>query len=90
MALIVGMSFVACKDNPVEQYGTGLISAKKQAENTAVYTNLSFLQQSVQNFRAVNSRNPESLEELRDFAKMDLDISQYDYDPATGHVTIKQ
>jgi hypothetical protein len=76
-------------ENPVEQYGTGLINSEQKAEKVKNQSNLVGLQQAVITFRASNGRFPESLEELKGSANINVDISQFDYDPRTGHVSRK-
>ena len=90
IAALAAFFLFGCKDNPVESYGTGLVGAKKQAENTKDQANLVGLQQAVQQFRAFNGRLPESLEELKGSVRMEFDVSRYDYDPDTGKVTLIQ
>jgi hypothetical protein len=81
--------FLGCEENPVEQYGTGLVDAYKKAEPAADEANLAMLQQSIQAFRAAKGRFPENLEELQGMTGTSIDPEQYLYDPGTGQLSRK-
>ena len=81
--------FLGCKENPVEQYGTGLVDAYKKAEPAADEANVAMLRQSIQAFRAAQGRFPESLEELEGMTGTSIDPEQYLYDPGTGQLSRK-
>jgi hypothetical protein len=81
--------FLGCEENPVEQYGTGLVESYKKAEPAANEANLAMLRQSIQAFRAANGRFPENLEELQGMTGTPIDPEQYLYDPGTGQLSMK-
>ena len=81
--------FLACEENPVEQYGSGLMDAYKKAEPAADEANLAMLRQSIQAFRAAQGRFPESLEELQGMTGTPIDAEQYRYDSGTGELSRK-
>jgi hypothetical protein len=92
LSVIFGMLmalFLGCEENPVEQYGTGLVDAYKKAEPAADAANLAMLRQSVQAFRAANGRFPESLEELQGMTGTPIDPQLYLYNPETGELSMQ-
>jgi hypothetical protein len=87
-AALLLIAFVSgCSENPVRDYGTGLVETYKSTEKEADAANLAVAQRTVEAFRAANGRYPESLEELKSFSTIALDPSVYDYDPATGRIS---
>jgi hypothetical protein len=79
------MAMAACEENPAKEYGTTVVRTIDRADRAADSANLAALKQSVQAYYAANGRYPESLDELG----IGIDSSHFDYDPATGTVTIK-
>ncbi len=88
LACLLGMGIMGCSE--AEDISTGVATKIKQSDVTKDQANLMTLQQSANNFRAMNGRWPESLEELKKSARLNIDISLYEYDPATGKVTYEQ
>jgi hypothetical protein len=89
IVLLLSVAFISCKDNPVDKYGTTVVDKFKSTEQFADQVSLQNIQQSVTTFRLTNSRFPEDLKELSDFAGTPLDPEKYDYDSSTGKVTAK-
>ena len=82
----------ACREkpkNPVSEYGDSLINSYKGAQNAADQANLDALKAAVSAYRAEKERYPESLQEVGNMLRSPVDLSKYDYDPATGAVTLK-
>lgn len=86
-ALLALFLLSGCEENPVRDYGTGLVETYKSTEKKAGAANLAVAQRTVEAFRAANGRYPESLDELKSFSTIELDPSVYDYDPATGRIS---
>ena len=83
----------ACKDkpkNPVAEYGDRLIDSYKGAQTAADMANLDALKKAIQAYRAANGAYPPELKDAADLVGSPLDLSKYDYDPATGAVTPRQ
>jgi hypothetical protein len=76
----------ACKDDSAEEFSKTVVVPIERAERAADSANLSALSKSVEAYRATNGRYPESLDELG----TGIDTSRFDYDPATGKVTLKK
>jgi|GEM_PF-1353779 len=93
--------FVGCKGpenappeqksaNPVSQYGDSMIGAYTQGKKAGETGNLDTVQKTIQAYRAINDRYPESLDEIEPMFGSAVDLSIYDYDPDTGQVSIKK
>jgi hypothetical protein len=82
----------ACKgkpENPVSQYGDSLIHSYQGAQNAAEQANLDAIRKSISAYRAANERFPKSLQDVENLIGGSIDLTKYDYDPATGTVTLK-
>ncbi|MGE5301421.1 MAG: hypothetical protein ACM3MB_10765 [Acidobacteriota bacterium] len=82
----------ACREkpkNPVSEYGDSLINSYKGAQNAAEIANLDALKKAVQAYRAANGSYPAELKDAESLVGGPIDLSNYDYDPATGAVTPK-
>ena len=82
----------ACKEkpkNPVSEYGDALINSYKGAQSAADQANLDSLKTAVKAYRTTNESYPKSLQEVADMLNSPIDLTKYDYDPATGTVTLK-
>jgi hypothetical protein len=77
----------ACEENPAQEYGRALTGSMKRADRTADRANLGALKKSIAAYYTMNGRYPGSLDEVAQ--PMGLDPSRFDYDPATGKVTLK-
>ncbi len=83
----------ACQEkpkNPVSEYGDSLIKSYKGAGNAAEQANLDAVQKSVNAYRAANEGFPKSLQDVEGMLGGQIDLTQYDYDPTSGKVTLKQ
>jgi hypothetical protein len=81
-----------CKEkpkNPVEEYGNTLIHAYQNSQGAVEVANLDAIKKAVQLYRAEHGEYPGSLTDIEDLAGMTIDTAKYDYDPATGSVTLK-
>jgi hypothetical protein len=86
------LALPACKEkaeNPVSQYGDSLIKSYKGAQNAAEQANLDAVQKTVNAYRASNEGYPKSLQDIENMIGSSIDLTKYDYDPATGTVTLK-
>jgi len=85
--LVLCLSLLAaCNDNPAKEYGKTVVQSIDRAHGAADSANLQALKESIQAYYASNGTYPESLDELG----MSIDASYFDYDPATGNVTLRQ
>jgi len=80
---------VGCKDNPVEEYGTGLVNTYQSTGQKADQASLSLLKTSIRTFHTAYGRFPQSLDELSQSTGARLDPSLYDYNPETGEIALK-
>lgn len=82
----------ACKEkpeNPVSQYGDSLIKSYQGAQNAAERANLDAIKRAISAYRAANEGFPKSLQDIESLIGGPIDLTKYDYDPATGTVTLK-
>ena len=82
------MAFSSCEENPVQEYGRGLTGSLEKADTAADQANLDALRKSIAAYHAAEDRYPESLTEIT--SAMGIDPARFEYDPATGHVTLRQ
>ncbi len=87
-AVLCLVAFSSCEENPVQEYGRGLTRSLDKAYTTADQANLDALGKSIAAYHAAEGRYPESLTEIT--SAMGLDPARFDYDPATGHVALRQ
>ncbi len=80
---------VSCK-NPVEQYGDEVTDAYKRTERFSNEMSLKELQKAIQAFSVSNGRYPETMEELEEFAGIQVSHEQFDYDPNTGIISLRE
>lgn len=76
-------------NNPVKEYGVGLVNSYDKSKKAASAANLDAIKRTIAAFRAANGRYPESLDETAAFMGAEIDTDAYDYDPGTGQVTLK-
>lgn len=82
----------ACNEkpaNPVSQYGDALIGSYQKARNSADTANLEALKKAVQAYRSAHDEYPKSLKDIEQIAGGRVEIEKYDYDPASGAVSLK-
>ena len=83
----------ACKEkpkNPVSEYGDSLIKSYKGAQNAAEQANMDTIQKAISAYRAANEGYPKSLQDIESLISGSIDLTKYDYDPATGTVAPKK
>jgi len=84
---------VACDQkpkNPVAEYGDSLIGAYKSGQHAGEIGNLDAVKKAVEAYRAANDKYPETLDQVRDLIGSNIDLSQYDYNPENGSVSLKK
>src|SRR5271169_1076327 len=77
----------ACKEkpeNPVSQYGDSLLKSYQGAQNAAEQANLDAVQKAISAYRASNEGFPKNLQDIENLIGGSIDLTKYDYDPATG------
>ncbi len=82
----------ACKEkpkNPVSEYGDALMGAYTDSKSAGEQANLDALKTAISNYRAANESYPKSLQDVGNLMNTQIDLTKYDYDPATGTVTLK-
>ena len=87
MALLL-FSAVACKDDPIKEYGDALLRSHARSKQVAGDASLEAIRTTIQAFEISNGRYPESLEEIREGFSGSVDWDRYTYDPATGTVSV--
>lgn len=84
---------IACDQkpkNPVAEYGDSLIGAYKSGQHAGEIGNLDAVKKAVEAYRAANDKYPESLDQVKDLIGSNIDLSQYDYNPENGSVSLKK
>src|SRR5512135_1284360 len=81
-----------CKEkpkNPVAEYGDSLVGAYKGSQNAAEQANLDAVQKAINAYHAANEGYPKSLQDVEQLIGSPIDLTKYNYDPATGTATLK-
>jgi len=81
-----------CKEkpkNPVAEYGDALSGAYKDSQSAGEQANLDALKTAITNYHAANEGYPKSLQDAGNLLTSQIDLTKYDYNPATGTVTLK-
>lgn len=73
----------------VQDYATGLTTAPGKARAAQAKIDMAALQTAVGNFYAENERYPSSLDEVSGSMQAGFDMSPFNYNPATGKVSLK-
>jgi hypothetical protein len=76
--------------NPVAEYGNSMIGAYKSGQHAEEIGNLEAVKKAVAAYHASNDKYPESLDEVKDLIGSNIDLSQYDYNPENGSVSLKK
>jgi hypothetical protein len=94
MILPVALFFLfACDQkpkNPVAEYGDSLIGAYKSGQHAGEIGNLEAVKKAVAAYHASNDKYPESLDQVKDLIGSNIDLSQYDYNPENGSISLKR
>lgn len=85
---VLFLGLMSC-ENPAKEIGKGAIETIDRSRATGAAAGLDTMNNAVETFRASNDRLPASLEELIQTMGITVDASLYNYDTATGRVTLK-
>jgi hypothetical protein len=91
--VVLCIVIVACDQqprNPVAEYGDSMIDSYKKGQQAGVTANLDAVKKAVEAYRASHDRYPSSLDDIKDFIGSPMDLTQYDYNPANGSVSVKK
>jgi hypothetical protein len=93
LALTVFIALVALgcsqSNNPVEQYGGMLTTSYSQGKVAGQVADLNAVKVTIASYYASNERYPASLEEVSALMRVPLPPDRYDYNPATGIISLK-
>ena len=87
--LFVGLIFSACDRKNPEGYSKTVTAIPERARNAADQADLEALQSTVKTYRITNGRYPADLTVIAPLLNAPVDLSKFDYDPATGTVRLK-
>lgn len=92
MILIIPVSFLffAGCDNPVEKGGDEVINALKRSQSVADNATVNALNNAAQTFKTMNSKYPDSIEQLERFTGEQIDREKFEYDPVEGKISLKK
>lgn len=80
---------VGCKQDPVKEYGEGLLDTLDSSEVAVDQANLRSLKQAVRMYHNEHGQYPNALEDVAGFMSSPVDLNKYQYNPNTGQVTLK-
>lgn len=87
---LAGLLFSACSKKKTEDYSGTLLNMPKRAENAAQQADLVALRSSIHAYRAAHGKYPQELRDVAPLLNSDINYGDYDYDPATGQVSVKK
>ncbi len=73
----------------VQQYGQGLVKSVDKARGVQAKIDLDSVKDAVRNYQVENGRYPSSLDAIKNYVRPNIDLSAFNYDPATGNVALK-
>jgi hypothetical protein len=88
LAFVLCLS-AACRENPVEEYGTDLVDSYEHSRKAGDAASLEGAKRSITVYRATEGRYPAGLEEISASMGTELDPAVYDYDPSTGRISLR-
>ncbi len=89
-ACLVALFLFGCDRSPVEKFSEEMLVSYETSRVAADQASLQAIQRFIRSYRAMNERYPESIEELEDALGTGYDLEPYDYDPASGTLTVRQ
>lgn len=81
--------FSACKDNPVQEYGSSLSQSLKKSQDVALQAELSNIKKAIMAFSQEKGRLPSNIEEIEAFMGKGIEKEKFSYNPETGEVSIR-
>ncbi len=87
---VAGLLFSACDRKKTENYGATIVHMPDRARDAAGQADLEALKSSVQAYRAANGEYPKDLKDASALLGSPVDLGKYNYDPATGAVSMKK
>jgi PBP1b-binding outer membrane lipoprotein LpoB len=85
--------FSACKEkpvNPVKEYGDFMINTIETSKKTSAQTSLEDAKRAINEYYIINNRYPESIEEVAKLMDSKFKPEAYEYDPASGKLSVKR
>lgn len=88
--LLAGLLFSACDRKKPEGYSKTILNIPDRARNAEDQADLVALRSVIKTYRLTNGRYPDDLATVAPMLNAPVDLGHYDYDPASGTVSIKQ
>ena len=86
---VIGLLFSSCDRKKTENVSGTLLNMPKRAEGAAQQADLVALRSTIQAYRTANGGYPKELKDVAPLLGSQLDLSKFEYDPATGTVRLK-
>lgn len=80
---------IGCKQDPVKEYGEGLLDTLDSSEIAVDQANLRGLKQAVKMYYSEHGQYPPALEDVAGSMGSPVDLNKYEYNPSSGQVTLK-
>ena len=93
LVTIVFLFTSACDRKPktaFDEYGDALVDSYKRGQKAGDISNLDTVKKAVEMYRVEHSKNPESLDDIKDYLRSEVDLSKFDYNPENGIVSLKK
>jgi hypothetical protein len=91
--IFTALLIISCDEKPktpVSEYGDALIDSYKKGQQAGEIANLDAVKKAVAAYHASNDRYPESLDEVKDLIRSEIDLSKYEYNARNGSVSLKK
>lgn len=80
---------IGCKKDPIKETAEGLVDSYEGSKMAAARATLKSMQDAVRAYHAENNTYPGTLEEVAGLMSSSVDTDQYEYDPSTGQVSLR-
>lgn len=87
--LFVGLILSACDRGKPESASKTVLAIPDRARHAADQADLVAIRSTVKTYRITNGRYPADLTVIAPLLNAPVDLSQFDYDPTTGSVSLK-
>jgi len=91
--IITSLFSFSCDRKPktaFDEYGDALVDSYKRGQRAGDISNLDAVKKAVELYRVEHSKNPETLDEIKDYLRSDVDLSKFDYNPENGMISLKR
>jgi hypothetical protein len=86
---LILVAVLACDKKPGNPVADSMLDSYQKGKQAGETGNLDSVRKAVQAYHATSDKYPKDLDEIKSQLNSEVDLSNYDYDPESGVVTIK-